>query len=528
MTAKLKKTGGNTLLFVAMYVALFCILFFAPYVTDDHFEKMMASGFATWMDCIKGAVLYGNGRVLGNIGLLGCLKSEAMRVFLKPLIVTTAVFCVNYLFNIKTLYGKLLTAFLIIIPARGFFSFCFIKNPIFYNYVAPITFFLLCLSLLKCARETGKFKIIMLPAVLILSIAMQLFSENSSIIFAIVAVSICVYEVVTYKKITARSVTMVIGSVIGLAVILFLVRFLTSQSLPLEYEMSEYRTVVLSIPYIIGVLAQFAEMFSSCAVLIIFLGAIEIFLVIKESPDDKLKKWHIIIPATYALISLFYAFIQSPERKIIAVVQMFFLGLFILFFINSAVIVFRFIKSRKDKIIISYIAILAMMSVGMFTVLTQHGYRTFYLSIFLVLMAGYYILSVIKREYSLDEIVKKAEPVMNRVMVVLALCFTVVTSAMMMQNYSVILMREKYIAEKSAQGETTIQVPVIPNSNLCKEEYLSGYRAYLEENYGDNKYIFVDLEQWEMYEPIYLDIENDPIAGITYVLQNYNFNNVIK
>ncbi len=527
MPAKVKNISGNMLLFITMYAALFCALFFAPYVTDDHLEKIAALNFATWMDCFKGAVFYGNGRILGNFGLLSCLKSEAVRAFLKPLIVTTAVFCVNYLFNIKTLYGRIMTALLMIIPARGFFSYCFIKNPMFYNYVAPITFFLLCLSLLKYSKETGRLKMIMLPAALILSVAMQLFSENSTVIFTIAVVLICAYELVTYKKISVHSVVTAIGSVVGLAVILFLVRFLTSHNYAMLHDMSEYRTVVFSVFNIIGVLVSFSEMFSSCVVLIAFLSAIQIFLVVKESPDDKLKKWHIAIPAAYTFISLFYAFIQSEERKVIVVLQVFFLGVFLVFLANTVVIVFRFIKSEKDKMIISFIMILAVMSVGMFSIINQHGYRTFYLSIFLVLMAGYYILLIIKREYNFEETIKKAEPVLNRTMVTLALCLTVMVSVMMMQNYSVVLMRDKYIAEKVSQGESVIQVPKLPNGNLCREEFMMGYDSYIKQLHGDIQLVYIDIEQWELYYP-YVELEGNPIAVLTYVINNYNFNNIIR
>ncbi len=520
-----KKACKNFPLFICIFIALFCILFFTPYATDDYAEKLSVMN-ATWPECFKSALFYGNGRVFGNLGLLSCLHNDLIRAFLNPLIITVAVFCCIYVFEIKTLYGKLAVALMLVIPAQGYFSNCFAVNPSFYNYVVPICLFTVCLALLKYSAKIGKIRWLLAFILLILSFCMQLFSENSSIIFMLFALGVCVYEFITDKKISVCNIALLIGTVIGLAAIMLLPNYLGEIG-EFKYNMSEYRNVYISIPYIIGVLAQFAEIFSSAFIVIAVLSAAEVFLVIKESPEDKFKKWHIVIPVLYSLLSLLYSFIQSSERKVIASAKLALLGLFVIFFANSVLIFIRFIKSKKDRTAVLFLTLLAMMSVGMFTVLDQHGYRTFYLSVCLVAAISLYIINIIKREYGANDILEKAQPVLNTATVIACLCFSVILTCLTVQNYDVSLMRERYVAEKSAQGETEIHIPKLPNKRICSEDYFMKFEEYLSDNYGEAEYTFVDMEDWELNES-YQSMQDDPVLSLTYALENYNFNNPLK
>ncbi len=521
-----KKNYKNILFYFAVFLGLFCIFFFTPYATDDYGEKLSAFD-CTWLECIKGAVCYGNGRFLGNIGLYACLHNDLIRIFLKPLFITVLILCSSYVFEIKSLWGRLCLALLIVFPAQGFFSFCYAANPTFFNYTVPIVFFMCALSIIKYTDIKAHSNIILTVLLFIVSVCMQLFSENSSIIFSLFAFCACIFCLSVNKKVKLDYLVLFIGSVIGLAAMMILPKYIEAH-FGMKYDMAGYRGIILSIPYMLGVVSQFAEMFSSAFAVILVLSAAEIFIVIKESPDDKAKKWHIAIPAGYSLLSFLYIFFQSKEKKILAPIKLLLLAALMIFLINSFIIVLRFVKEKKDRTVILFLGVLAITGVGMFTVLSQHGYRTYFLPLCLVIGIALYLLKIIKREYKIDFISPKTESALNTALVCACLCFTAIITLQTVQNYDVYCMREKYAAEKLEQGESIIYVPKLPNRALFSEDYMEYCKEYLKQGRNeDAEIVFVDIEEWEWQEK-YQSVLDNPVEGIMYSVRNFNFNNGIK
>lgn len=518
----IKRNYKNVLFYALLYVGLVSIFVFSPYATDDFGEKLTAYD-CSWAECLRSAVFYGNGRFLGNIGLYVSLHSDLIRIFLKPLLVSVMVLCFSYICNIKTLWGKVLSCALLIIPGAGYFSNCYVDNPSFYNYVAPLCFFGIAISIVKYDRKNRKTSAILLVLLLFVSIIMQLFSENSSIIFLLFSLGLCAFDVYSEKKIRISSIMMFIGTAIGLIVMMVLPKYLSSKE-ELLYDMSEYRSIQINIPYMIGVLAKFTEMFLSAIVVILFLSAIEIYLILNKSKSAKYNKWQISIPIIYTLVSFFYTFFQETGTKINSAVKLVSLGLFIIFLINTIVIISQCIKEKKDRIIIYSLVALAMVSVGMFTVVNQHGYRTFYLPLCIVIGIAFYIIRIYKSECISDISEIKINSILNIAAVCFSICIVFVISLQMLQNYNVSLMRETYVQEKISQGETEIYIPKLPNKRLFCENHMLYCKEYLSLNNEDINISFIEIDEWEMYE-YYQSLQDNPFGNIVYVLKNYNFNN---
>lgn len=522
----LEKTSKyNNLFFsVVVFLCLFAILFFSPYATDDYGEKFTAFN-ATWKDCFIGAIRYGNGRFLGNIGLYACLHSDWVRILSKPLITLSLVLSVIYLFDIKKLWEKVMAVVFLVFPCHGFFSYCIIETPCFFNYVAPISFFGISLVILKYLNNKEKTNIFLLILLIAIGFCMQLFSENSTFIFLFSTLILLIYDFISKKRIKSNTLVLLLSEIVGL-VTMFTLPSIIEKNFTLKYQMNNYRSIVFSISNIVSVLAKFAEMFSSAFVVIAALSAVEIYLVLKESQDDQFRLIHIIVPVAYSILSLLYSLTQNNEEKINSLVKIILLLSLTAFVINTIVITLRFIKSFEYKFTLISLLLLSMISVGIFTLLDKHGYRTFYLSIVLIICFFCVLYSYIKREFNVN-IQFQHNKALNIAVSIGLICFALVTSLQMIQNYDVLLMREIYISEKSELGDKIVYIPKLPNRNLYREEYMIYCKQYYCDRYNIEKIVFIDIEDWEMYNK-YASLQSSPLKGVKYVFENFNFNNGLK
>ena len=193
------------------------------------------------------------------------------------------------------------------------------------------------------------------------------------------------------------------------------------------------------------------------------------------------------------------------------------------FLLNALIIIFRFIKDIKTKSY-SVFAIFALaMSVGMFMILTLHGYRTFYLSLIIFVSLTIYLASYIVNEYGIRLEVKVLR-VLNVTAVSALLCFAVLLPLQTIQNYDVFAMRQEYVDEKISQGEKLVYVPKVPNKNLVRDEFLHFYKDYFTAEHQDVDIVFIDIEDWERFEE-YQSMMDNPLTSITYAVSHLQFSN---
>ena len=347
---------------------------------------------------------------------------------------------------------------------------------------------------------------------------MQFYSENATVIFLATAVFLIAYKYFTEKKFEADHIIFFIGGIIG-AALMFIVPKHISYSVIGENVMSSYRQIIFNIPFAIGVVVKFAEYFSTAAIWIVIFGAVLTYIVIKESPDDKFKFWHIVFSNVYPAVCVLYKFTQTEEAKVISSVKL----LMFAFLLNALIIIFRFIKDIKTKSY-SVFAIFALaLSVGMFMILTLHGYRTFYLSLIIFVSLTIYLASYIVNEYGIS-LEGKVLRMFNVTAVSALLCFAVLLPLQTIQNYDVFAMRQEYVDEKISQGEKLVYVPKVPNKNLVRDEFLHFYKDYFTAEHQDVDIVFIDIEDWERFEE-YQSMMDNPLTSITYAVSHLQFSN---
>lgn len=519
-----KKYYENILLYVLIYILLFVVFLFNFYDTDDYsMQSVMLN--KSIMDGLNFSIHYGNGRFIGNLGLYYFNYYPVIRMLFKPLVLTAMIVCCNYVFNVKSLWMRIVSSLLIIVPSSGFYAKCYSSNPCFMNYVAPVANVFFCFTLMKFIRKKKKgINAILYIVLFFSSVCMQFYSENSTIIFLVTAVFFIAYEYIAEKRVSLIKTIFLTGGIVG-AVLMFIVPNHLSDRYIDKITMSEYRHIIINVPYSIGVVAKFAEYLSTAAVWIVLLGVILIYIVMKESLNDKFKFWHILFAAVYPIVCVIYKFIQTEESKVISGVKLFLMVLMCTFVLNSIIIIFRFIKKTKVKAYSVFMIFIFALSVGMFMILNQHGYRTFYLSLFIFVSLVLYLADYLIESYDLKMRTESLK-LFNVSAIAVMLCIGIILPIQTIQNYDVFVMRQEYVNEKLEEDEKLIYVPKVPNKSLVRDEFLSFYKDYYTQGNKDVEIMFVDIEDWEKFEE-YQSLMDNPLMSITYALSHLGYSNKV-
>lgn len=502
---------------IFLYALIFTVFLFNIYTTDDFTAH---SNYGSLLGCLKASIHMGNGRLLGNFLLYSFVFYPSLRIIFKPLILSALILLCDYVFNINNLWQKIIISLLIIIPSSGFFSNCYMQNPCFLNYVAPILPFLICLALIKFSKNRNKFVTILLSIIIfICAVCTQLFSENTSVIFLIFSGFLFVYKAIN-KKITLTHIGMFCGAFIGL-ITMFLIPRTVSY---IGTNMSEYRGFIFNIPFAIGVMAKFSDYFSTVALWILLFGAIQIFLLKKESKKDAIYVVHVTIAAVYPAICILYKFTRTPSDKIISGLTLFLSLMISLFFLNAAVIFIRFLKEKEVKIFSLVVLFLMVISVGMFMIININGYRVFYLTVFMFICLNLYILNYLYNNYHQIQNLFHGHTTKNIVCSVLMCCFAIMLPLQIIQEYDVQVIRQEYVEEMLLNGEKEIYLPKIPNKNLVRDIWMDFYNDFIMKNYPEVTFYFVDIEDWERCD-YYTALQNNPLTSITYAIKHLDYGN---
>lgn len=521
MKSMIKKNYRSIVFICFVYVMLFIVFMFNFFGADDYsMQTWIRHGIKNGFDF---ALRYGNGRFLGNLALYYFNVVPLTRIILKPLVMTVLIACIYYVFDIKSMWQKIITAMLIIVPSSGFYASCYSINACFGNYVVPIANIFFCFSLMKITEQKKRGLNSILYALLLLaSICMSLYCENCTIVFVVLGVFLVGYQFYSEKHITAERIIFLVGGILGAIVMMILPKLFDETVISAE-TMSGYRNLILNIPFAIGVVAKFSEYISTAAFWIAAFGAVLIYIVCKESPNDKFKSIHIICSGAWPLLCLIYLFTQTTETKVISGIKLLFLALMCIFLFNALVIFVRFMKSKEEKVF-SVFAIFALaMSVGMFMFVNLHGYRTFYLSLFIIIGLILYLLRYIAKTYEV-KLKKEKSKILEQVISTTFVCFSIVLTLQTIQNYDVFAIRQAYVDQEIENGSETICVPKVPNTNLVRDEWLNFYKGYYCRNNKDIEIVFVDIEDWAMYNS-YRSMLDNPITSVTYAVEHLNYGN---
>ena len=180
------------ILFSVVLLILIYLMWCAPLCSDDYeFLGLKLKGFKSIMHY---ALYYGNGRLLGNFGVLYLVKYKILRVIIRAVVIASICILLPNILGCRDIKSYLLSGILICGMCSTLFGEVFTWVSGFQNYIPPIWITLVILWMIKeCNNQeniNNILKIFRIIIIFILGIASQLYVEHSTIVNVILSISL--------------------------------------------------------------------------------------------------------------------------------------------------------------------------------------------------------------------------------------------------------------------------------------------------------------------------------------------------
>lgn len=218
---KTARQRRNTFFTFTVFTGIcYFILHGLPLAVDDFgFQQISFNSFA---DVLRYVLEYGNGRLLGNIGIIFLTHHLIVADVLRAVILSGIAILLPAVLQVKNRVLPWLSMFLLLTISPGVFGQSYSWLSGFQNYVPPVFLFLCGLWLVEkagsCVSGTAKFLISLLCFVC--SISMQLYIEHSTCInlFLSALALWMVWKEKKYKPYRLTATLFFAGAVLGFAI----------------------------------------------------------------------------------------------------------------------------------------------------------------------------------------------------------------------------------------------------------------------------------------------------------------------
>lgn len=204
-------------MFLTAFALLVWIMWNSPFSSDD-FE--VASLHLTRLsDIVHYALYYGNGRSLGNFGVVFLANDVVFRSLLKAFMVASIAVLLPYVLDMKRPIDYLASFILMLGASPTLFGQVYIWNAGFANYAPPLFCTLLIIGLIKSHKKGSSVFSTAWKAILILIIGVcsQLFIEISTMMNVLLAGSFLVYALINKNGKRFLSACWLASTTVGLA-----------------------------------------------------------------------------------------------------------------------------------------------------------------------------------------------------------------------------------------------------------------------------------------------------------------------
>lgn len=305
----MKKDKIISLIGILCLVLFFGLVsFFSPLSpTDDLYFKKLASDPDN--NIINHAILYGNGRFLGNITAMLMANNLFFRTIFRPFIMAGIVLLLWSIFEIKDIVSRLFIIVMISILPSTLFAQTITWTGGFANYFPPVFLFFLCLYLVlhtnnsysKIKSSHNIFYYIMLC---LFSISAQLYIEHMS--FAIVIGSFILLLYFNGNKNNRLAcIVWSISSFIGFLLMLYIQNINYKGSYVEKYRDIPHNIAALSSRFIHNFNNITLSFFTNCRVYFLIMFLITVLVCEKKQYRKKNLLYCLIIIST--LYSIFIA-----------------------------------------------------------------------------------------------------------------------------------------------------------------------------------------------------------------------------
>ncbi len=477
--------GGFFAVFFLFWVFVF---YCAPMTADDiFFWTLRLKGFN---NIFNYALSYGNGRLLGNLGVYYLVEYIHLRVFVKAICFTILPVLIIRVLRISNPISRIVTVVLILCVSPGIFAQAAAWTAGFQNYVPPIILFLLGFILVEMSaskNRAGKFVICV--AVFLCGLAMQLYVEHSSCINLILAFVLVVYACRVKKELFAGAFTFLIAAALG-AVLMFMIPkwFCSDYGLMIGYRKFNFAGGIMKTIY--GMVKNGVKLVSMYSENTVAFAALALGQTVLLHKTAKSSRNHLLFVGLWLPVAFFFAcHVASLSRWYgkLAVAEsvclVLFMCMFLAGFVASAVVVLR--AGLEKRLLVSYFLIfMAIFSLGPFLFVEPIGYRSLMHSYVFLVAADVMLLDCALSRITLEKPISciymyiKAGVCALVVVCMLSLC------AVFADTARICSVRDSYIEEQVNAGAEKIDYFVLPGEYIFDYWVEHAHNSYYETMHG--------------------------------------------
>lgn len=461
---------------------------------DDITFSMIGNTSVTAL--LKGALMQGNGRLLGNF-FCYLIKYSLFTFIEKTVIWSGIVFLIIKIIDSKNIIANTTIAVLTIYPCDTIFSQVYGWNSGFQNYVFPVLLILFDVFLLL-NTEKIKYEILAFILLILTSFTGQFFSENSSLFAVCLAVILLITNIQNKSKLK-YIIAYFVSTFFG-----FILMMTYPHILGTSEKIASYRQYATSFSNLISLALKnyrlISKDFAGYSFLWIILSAAFMILiknVISKVFSGKLFKISIfvseIILIGYPIFSLIYSLIIKNQLEF----PRYYFNRFLCISLGLYLITILFIsltliisKNKQGKFT-AYSSLLAIISVFPLLVVSPVGARTFY-----IIFLCFFISGMMGIKNTIEQI--KPTKIIYSCGIVTLICVLSVLIMAETDNRYCYNIREKYLNEQIEADETNITLPLLPHQNLVHDDSNSNtWQNYIKNKY--NKTIEIDFIEWDKW-----------------------------
>ncbi len=219
-----RKEHNECVLFIVLFLCVLGIVHHIPLTVDDNgFRNLSFTSFSEAFDFL---VHYGNGRFLGNGGIIFLMHHLLISDLIRAAVIAGIAMLLPKALGIKGQEYALLSLFLLLSISPGIFGQTYSWMSGFQNYVPPVFLFIISIILIRYGNNGKKSIIIMRYSLILLSgVLMQFYIEHSSCLNFLIAFVMTVWSFRKRKQSFLGCFMLLIGTFIGLLLMFFATLF---------------------------------------------------------------------------------------------------------------------------------------------------------------------------------------------------------------------------------------------------------------------------------------------------------------
>lgn len=461
-----------------------------PFTGDD--LCFAAMKIDKWNELLSYALNFGNGRILGNMGILYLTDSVVIRVIWKTICMLGICFFIYDIWGEKDRKIFLLIILLVLFPSQPIFVQCYQWTAGFQNFVPPVFWELFCLWIvMKSENSTGIRRLFLNLFIFIVAIIANLYAENSTVIHMILAVGVLLYGIFK-RKLSIEKVLYFIATLIG-TVMMFAIPHIYHVSA----NMDGYRSVASGKYILINGIYNLNTICDGMIgnYLLWALISISCIWIIKG-----IENYNIRVLKSYLIAFPVFSFLWTNMLQDYVIMNDIwkYLLKFISLFLYVGIVIFILLKKWdkdwkiKSKVILPII--IGILALGELLVVSPIGGRTFYLP-YICFIIGTVKLYVCQMDGG-NENIKESVAFVGKI-ILFSLC--IVFSLMFRENHYVDRIRTQYVEKMISQGADVIEYPLLPHQVYVYDDGRVSDALdllYCREKKGDIRFEIREWENW--------------------------------